>query len=218
MGTMTPAEEAFRWYVDHYENLGQWILQPRKKIFLGDKGNRLCRFCGKRPPEVTFKEELHAIPELLGNRSLFTYYECDVCNHIFGDGIENDFGNWSKPMRTMARIKGRKGVPTIKRTDRGWRIEGVPDGLNVKHEEDDPPFEVDEAKKEMVFRLTRDPYTPVAVLKAFVKMGLTLLPEEEVPNFARALDWVRRKDHSIGTLFDWPICHTFMPGSYRSDL
>jgi hypothetical protein len=150
---------------------------------------------------------------------LVTTNECDMCNDFFGRGIENDFGNWSKPMRTMARIRGKTGVPTIKRTDRGWRIEGVPEGLNVKHEEgDDPPFEVDEAKKEMVFKLTRDPYTPVAVLKAFVKMGLTLLPEEEMPNFPSALKWIRTEDHSIGTVFDWSVFHTFMPGSYRNDL
>jgi hypothetical protein len=216
----TEIEKARRFYEDHYACLGQWILQPGKKLFLGDKANRRCRFCGKHPPQVTFRKEAHAIPELLGNKSLFTYYECDECNDFFGRGIENDFGNWSKPMRTMARIRGKGGVPAIKRTDQGWRIEGVSDGLSVKHgEDDDPPFTVNEAKNEIVFRLTRDPYIPVAVLKAFVKMGLSLLPEEEVPNFATALRWIKAaEDNSIKAASDWFVLQTFMPGSYRSDI
>ncbi len=216
--TLTPTEKAFRFYYDHYDGLGHWLLVPGKKLFLGDRDNRCCRFCGKRPPEVTFKKQAHAISELLGNNSLFTYYECDTCNELFGKGIENDLGNWSKPMRTLARIRGKNGVPTIKRKGGGWRIEGAPHGLEVKHEEDDPAFDVDEDRKEMTFKLTRDPYTPVAVLKAFVKMGLTLLPKEEMPNFRSALEWVRTKDHSIGEMPGWPVTHTFMPGAYRSDV
>jgi hypothetical protein len=96
--------EAFRFYEESYDGLGQWILAPGKRVFLGVKDNRCCRFCGKRSPEVSFRQDAHAISELMGNKSLFTYYECDACNKLFGDGIETDFGNWSKPMRTLARI------------------------------------------------------------------------------------------------------------------
>jgi hypothetical protein len=210
--------EAFRFYEQNYEGLGQWILVPGKKVFLGVRDNRCCRFCGERSPEVTFRQDAHAIPELLGNKSLFTYYECDACNELFGRGIENDLGNWSKPMRTLARIRGKTGVPTIKRTHRGFRIEGVSRGLHVTHGEADPVFEVDKDKREVTFKLPRDPYTPVAILKAFVKIGLALLPAEEIPNFQSALEWIRSEDHSIGVLFDWTVWHTFMPGAYRSDI
>jgi hypothetical protein len=204
MVTLTPVGEPFRFYEENYDGLGQWILVPGKKVFLGSRENRCCRFCAKRSPEVTFRKHAHAIPELLGNKSLFTYYECDACNELFGGGIENDFGNWSKPMRTVARIRGKTGVPTIKRTHRGWRVEGVQGGLHVKHEDVDPVFEVDEDNRQMTFKLPRDPYIPVAVLKAFVKMGLALLPDEEMPNFQSALEWVRTEDHSIGVYLAGP--------------
>jgi hypothetical protein len=36
----------------------------------------------------------------------------------------------------------------------------------------------------------------VAVLKAFVKIGLTLMPEEEVQNFKHVMAWVKDKDHT----------------------
>ena len=111
----TELEKALRFYDDNYDVVAQQFLNPDKRVFLGDKRNRRCRFCGGVRPKVTFKKVAHAVPESLGNKSLFSFYECDDCNRLFGDGIENDLGNWSIPMRTLARIKGKKGFPTMKR-------------------------------------------------------------------------------------------------------
>ena len=95
----------------------------------------------------------------------------------------------------------------------------------MKQGDADAPTEVDEDKKEITFEVPIDPYTPVAVLKAFVKMGLTLLPEEEVTNFRSALEWIRTKAHSAGFVFNgaiihpfFPVIQTFFPGSYGGDL
>src|SRR5271156_6826188 len=101
-------------YEEHYQIVSAWCLRPGEKIFLGDKEKRKCRFCGETTPKVSFRKQAHALPECIGNKSLFTYYECDTCNKGFGDGCENDFGNWSLPMRTMSRICGGNGIPTIK--------------------------------------------------------------------------------------------------------
>ena len=54
--------------------------------------------------------------------------------------------------------------------------------------------------------------TPVAVLKAFVKIGLTLLPPEELPNFRDALPWIRDPDHTKPFVKKSPVFHTFQPG------
>jgi HNH endonuclease len=167
------------------------VLKRGQKLTLGNKEDRVCRFCGLREPQVSFRKDAHAIAEMLGNKSLFTAYECDTCNGKFGRGIEQDLGNWSKLMRTMSRIRGKNGVPTLKRGgNTGWRIEYRDDGgLDIKDYEANPVHTVDEARKSVQFRLKRDPYTPVGVMKAFVKMGLTLLPEDEMPNFKHALAW-----------------------------
>ena len=187
---------------------------------MSDDQNFKCRFCGQSPPNATFKKVAHAIPECLGNKSIFVNYECDTCNEFFGKGIENDFGNWSKPSRTFSRIRGKKGVPKIKKTgtDRGWRIEYGPQGFHVKVCEDDPPFSVDEAARRVTFELTRDVYIPVAVLKAFVRMGLTLLPEEEIAHFSEALAWVREPDHTKSPMREFPVLSTFQPGPMPNDL
>jgi HNH endonuclease len=216
-GFLSDAQKAANFYEDHYD-LQHRFLVSGQKVTLGYRENRRCRFCGKDFPEVTFKNRAHAIPEMLGNTSLFTAYECDRCNKTFGDGIETDFGNWSKPMRTLCRIRGKSGVPTIKRRDGGWRIEGGPSGLSVKHSEEDPAFEVDEEKKEMVFRLIRDPYSPLGVAKTFVKMGLSLLPESEMPNFQLALRWLMAKHHPFALQYETRIFRTLMPGPFSGEI
>ncbi|MBV8095742.1 MAG: hypothetical protein JO110_21445, partial [Acetobacteraceae bacterium] len=96
---------AIAFYDQHYFGIKAWFLRPGvTNPTLGDKHDRVCRFCGEHEPKVTFKDRAHAIPEALGNKSLFTNYECDICNHAFGEGIEKHLGNWSKPSRTFARI------------------------------------------------------------------------------------------------------------------
>lgn len=219
---MATRDEVLEFYRTHYDVLGQWRLQPGQKVVLGDKnGPRTCRFCGRGKPEVTFRKVAHAIPELLGNKSIETAYECDACNQAFGSGIENDLGNWSKPMRTFARIRGKNGVPTLKRgaDGQGWRIEyDTTSGFKISSYEDNPFYTVDEVAKKITFNLARDPYTPVAVLKAFMKIGLTLLPDEEVGNFEHAMLWVRATDHSIPFADRCPIMYHFQPGPMPTDV
>lgn len=41
-----------------------------------DSSEKVCRFCGKRFPEVKFKQKAHAIPELIGNKEFVLYNEC----------------------------------------------------------------------------------------------------------------------------------------------
>ena len=117
-------DEMITFYNEHYDFIGEWFVRPGTKIVLGDTNKRVCRFCSLQPLTVKFSKVAHAIPEAIGNKSIETEYECDNCNELFGEGIEHDLGNWSKPMRTMARIRGKTGVPTLKRGGTtGWRIE-----------------------------------------------------------------------------------------------
>ncbi len=214
------ADEARIFYTSRYAFSDLFLLRPGVQIVLGDEENRQCRFCDGKPPAVTFKMDAHAILEALGNKTLFSAYECDACNQAFGRGIENDFGNWSKPMRTFARIRGKSGVPTLKKggDGPGWRVEFGPSGFEISQYETDPIFEVDEANKTAVFKLKRDTYTPIAVLKAFVKIGLTVMPPEEMENFREALEWIRCADHTKTFVPEGPILHTFIPGPMPSDL
>lgn len=216
---MTNPQDSLAYYEERYECLGCWIAAPGVRYTLGSKEHRVCRFCGKTRPEVTFRKDAHVIPQALGNRSILSYYECDVCNESFGNGIENDLGNWSKPIRTMLRISGQNGVPTSKKPgqDPGWRVEGGPESLEITAYEEDPIFEVDEELKKVKVTLTRDPYTPVGVLKAFVRIGLTLMPESELAAFPDILAWIMSRDHANSPFNALSIVHSGVSGPMPND-
>ncbi|NPT54443.1 HNH endonuclease [Paraburkholderia sp. 5N] len=218
--TIDPLDESLAFYAERYEVSGTWLLVPGKKLpVLGDPTNRHCRFCGERPPVATFRKLAHAIPQSLGNNSLFSAYECDECNALFGRTIENDFANWSMPMRTFARIRGKNGVPTLKSEAAGWRIEYDDDknSFNIDHREGDPVFAVDPDIKQITLRLKRDPYTPIEVLKAFVKMGLSLMPESEIEYFSECIAWIREADNSNGFIRNLSVIYTVAPGAMPND-
>ena len=73
-------------------------------------------------------------------------------------------------------------------------------------------------KSKLRFELKLDAYTPVAVLKAFVKIGLTLMPPEELPHFSEVLAWIREPDHTKSPVEKWPVHWTFQPGPMPNDL
>lgn len=215
------ADEATAFYDAHYAVADPIFLEPGVKLMLGDMTHpRTCRFCTLQEPVVTFKDQAHALPASFGNTGLFSAYECDTCNHHFGEGIENDLGNWTKPIRTMSRIKGRSGVPTIKKagTGQGWRVEFDGSGFHLSEYENDPVFELNQAARELNFELHRDSYVPVAVLKGLVKIGLTLLPDVEVQNFRETCEWILERDHSRNFVSEFPVYRTFVPGPMRADL
>jgi hypothetical protein len=164
-------QRALSFYASFYESVGSWTLWPGKiEPVLGKNEIHRCRFCGGYPPVVSFRQQAHAIPEALGNKTLFISYECDNCNQRFGCGIENDLGNWSKPMRTLGLISGKSGIPTLKgKSPKEWRVEGTQAGLHLKHHSEDVVAIVDEVEKTMILSLPRDSYTPRAVFKAFTK-------------------------------------------------
>ena len=210
---------AAKFYEKHYAGAGSILVESGRKLTLGSpKRPRHCRFCGKDEPAVTFKDEAHALPTSFGNTSLFSNYECDACNHLFGESIENHLGNWTKPMRTLSGIKGRSGVPTIKNPgpEKGWRVEHSGTGLHLKEYE--PFFELDEEAKRLRFDLHRDTYIPVAALKGLVKIGLTLLPDVETKHFRETYEWIRETDHSRNFVAELPVFRTFIPGPMPNDL
>lgn len=203
-----------RGFFDDYLPIGRWTMGLGERTYIGDtsliqdKDRRVCRFCHQTTPTVTFDKEAHVVPQLLGNRSLLSVYECDVCNQKFGTGIENDLGNWTKPYRTVLLVPGQDGVPSIK--DRGserWRLDGHVEGerreLKTTSWRNEGPHRVDEETRLFITELTRDPYTPAGVMKAFVRVGLTLMPEDELAYFAELMAWILNSDHEAAHIGTW---------------
>ncbi|WP_322080088.1 HNH endonuclease [Burkholderia cenocepacia] len=214
-------ERARDFYRRNYRGACTYLLSDdSERITLEDQGTQRCRFCGHVKPDVSFKLVAHAIPELLGNKKLFSRYECDSCNKFFGSGIEDDFGKWSKPMRTLSGLKGKKGIPTHKGGgEAGWRIErkGNHISINVGEDERSAPFVASEDHHTVDFALTCEPHRPIAVYKTFVKMALSILPEKELPNFRQALAWIMNPVHFDDLPIVAPTTVTFRPGPMSFD-
>ena len=180
-------------YELNYTAIAAHIQEKTRKIWLGDRTSRRCRFCVRteQSGQASFRLEAHGFPKLIGNRTLFSNYECDDCNTYFGSGIENQLGIYLKPYRALAAIRGHKGYPEIKSEKDGWRIWRDLEGLHVHHASDRRIAEFNEHDKTLEISLPRDAYRPLDVYKAFVKMALTLAPEDEVQNFKTALTWIK---------------------------
>ena len=76
-----------------------------------DKTKRVCRYCHRSAPEVSFKNIAHTISEAFGNKRIKTNDECDECNSKFGDTIEQDFLSLFDVPRIFFHIKKKGGYP-----------------------------------------------------------------------------------------------------------
>src|SRR5688572_3863804 len=65
--------------------------------------NRVCRFCKKTMPEVTFKNDAHLVSRFLNNKTLFSDFECDKCNNKFGH-MESDLASFIGISRSIAGL------------------------------------------------------------------------------------------------------------------
>lgn len=199
--------ELLCWWDNNYNLIADYNLLGRKII--GDKNNKKCRFCGKTEPEVTFKDIAHAIPASLNNKYLFSYYECDSCNHKFGDTIEDQLNKYLFPQRLASIILGRKGKITYKEDDLN-RIE-VTDG-NWKVQETFPHFITRIDDHNIQINVKRDTYIPIMVYKAFVKMAITIMPEEELVYMSNTIEWLQSNNKSIEDYFGKYVIMRFFPG------
>jgi hypothetical protein len=94
---MTPQEEdaaARQYFQEHYEVIAHYPLVARRPIFLplDDPDRRQCRFCGRDTTQAKFKNDAHAVSNLLGNKSLFSLNECNDCNISLGQKYEDQLG------------------------------------------------------------------------------------------------------------------------------
>lgn len=170
-------------FYENYETLVSYAVRGDAKVFLGDKENRTCRFCGKTHPEVTFKKEAHALSHMIGNNRLFSYYECDKCNGELFSKMESHFGNFMNFYHSVLGVCGKRGIPSYKQTNDAFsRIDNEGGKINLKQKEDEPELvSVDKEKKCITIRGKQN-FVPLMVYKCLLKMALTVMPESELDN------------------------------------
>lgn len=208
-----PEDDRLVFFAQHYELSARYVLDPGFKEQLDGSNPGYCRFCDTVKAKSKFNKVAHALARSLGNESLTSSYECNDCNKEFGEGIENELGNWTLPARWLAQIEGYGGLPKLRWSKTGgWRFEFEDGKPQVKQWDGFEIFKVHEGDRKVDLKLRRLPYYPIDVYKAFVKMALTILPEKEIPNFKDALEWIRCKDRSWVLMKPLHLRSVFVPG------
>ncbi len=155
--------------------------------FLKDLTSKKCRFCGKTYPNVTFKKEAHSIPEFIGNKSLFSLFECDDCNQYFSV-FENEFANFMLPLNVLAGTKSKKNrIPKYKQTNQ----------LQITNETDQVLFKnvshsiIDSSKIDSIdIKVNTPSFIPEYIYRCLVKIGLTILKEENLDIYKETIVWL----------------------------
>jgi transcriptional regulator, abrB family protein len=174
----------------NYKSIASYGTNQAKDVFLGDKNNQVCRFCGRKKGEVTFKKKAHALSNLIGNNRLFSYYECDECNGNRFSKYESDFSNYMKLLHCLSQIKGKRGIPSYKsRKDDFTRVD-IKDCISVLQKEDETAIALLDKKNKIIHFKGERTYTPVNVYKCLLKMALTVMPDSELPEITNAMDFL----------------------------
>jgi hypothetical protein len=171
--------------------------KPRKGFYLGDSQTRICRFCKKSKPEVSFKKDAHALPELIGNDSIFSYYECDSCNLKFAKHETHLSSFLGKIGRTAFRVKGKRGYPKYKSTDENTILTFDGEVITIEINEESEAFEHSFQTGKGTFKGFKDSYIPASVYKCLAKIALTLMPEYELKHFEGTLNWINDTVHDL---------------------
>lgn len=155
-----------------------------------NKNKRICRFCGKSIPEVTFDKVAHAIQEALGNKLLVCYEECDSCNHKLAL-TEDNFRYIMDFRRAMYHIprKSSTKAPTV--VGKTFIIKADAKGNPNLYlmEEFLPNTEVRKRPFMMHLEL-KSAINNERMYKALCKMVIDMLPSKELSHFENTIKWV----------------------------
>lgn len=177
-----------------YKILKSYVLD--KKIHIGSKGT--CRYCGKVVGNTKFSKVAHSLPELIGNKFLFSMDECDECNEYFDKNLENNLANFLGVSRTICQVRGKKGIPKYK-SKSGERIEVIGRDLLIIENHDSSLIDVNKDTETVSIQAEYKTYVPVQVYKCFVKMAISIFPEKELSTYRQCIKWVRfnQKPHNF---------------------
>jgi hypothetical protein len=168
---------------------------------LGDKGN--CRFCGETDLKF-FRDRSHTFPEGLGNKWIFSADECDKCNKKFAD-YDDALCKSVGPILTIGGTKGKENkVRQTGRSKGGHNIRHLTESgqrrisvqlLDIDKNIQPPTGSVisfgPDQKIAIDTPTPNEKFVPRLAYKALVKMGIALLPLDELPNFSRLINWIQ---------------------------
>lgn len=164
------------------------VYSPKKKTRYGekDKKKRICKYCGKKYGETSFREEAHAISEAIGNKNLISTEECDVCNHRFATSIEQDLFDYLKLYRVLYGKKGKKKIPELKFKN-GIKITYDNDKAIILDTKGSVEFNKQGANIPLDFP---EKVNVMNIYRCLAKFAISVLPWEVVRNLDGTIKWI----------------------------
>ena len=181
---------------------------------------RICRYCNAVKPSNRGWKVAHALPELVGNRTIISMDECTACNDFFSQWLEDDLGKFLNLSKTVTRIPGKEGVPSFKTATGKSRIDVDKDRFSIEQCEGDPFATFDAPTNTLALEGQSAPFVPLAVYKCLTKMAIAIMPPPFLPRFEHTLRWLKNPNHSDGAnaISSAALCKLlFQPGPMRTD-
>lgn len=154
-----------------------------KDTYRKDSSDKVCKFCQKSYPKVSFNTIPHLVPEFFGRNNITSNFECDNCNSIF-QKYESDTSTMITHYLTLLKMKSKNGVPTFQskknpfENSTTFKIDNGEQKLNFGTNVEDYKF--DEANKTLTVNFRTKKFSPFSVYKLFLKLSISLLSFEEL--------------------------------------
>ena len=184
-------QDVFGSIIENYD-LVTFDLDRDQKIKIGEKSrnDRVCRFCQKSSPDVSFKKEAHAISEALGNKKLILNEECDSCNEFFDVNIERDFIYYHDLARTFFGIKNKdNNIPKMK--GNGFELYRVDaNNLSITIIQGNEDGNEKEPPKSVTLK-TNNKIRKQNIYKALCKFALSVIDQKHLKHFSNTIKWLK---------------------------
>jgi len=146
--------------------------RPRRRTHGKAGPSRRCAVCGETEPNVSFKKEAHLIAACLGNRSLFSFEDCDGCNATSGRELEDDLGKMFMAQRVIGRVRSRDKTAKLKRPAGLSSIGGGPFDAAlpvVLHSDDDSVRLIDKSDKSVALSMRVPGFRPMRAIRSLLR-------------------------------------------------
>lgn len=181
-----------------YEKIVDYKYKQNESIYLEDSVPWNCRFCGVVKDENHFKNKAHAVSEFVGNKSIFTKYECDACNNVFAGNEERELGKLTHLYRGHTGLKGKRG-----------KIQIIP-GLKFDYNENTKEFKIEGGEHTtsnsknynlvspqgsgVSYATKTTTFNPRLVYKAWLKYALSVFPEDRIDQVEEWFQFLKNDD------------------------
>lgn len=177
-----------------------------RKTYYGNAGSpKRCRFCNKEYK----KSSSHLIPKFLGSKYLLSNYECDACNAFFKT-YDSDLASFIGPIRSISGIKGSSKNPEYKKGDLALIND---EDNNIRIVSKEFVDKIEQGETNIQINVIKDKFVPSQVYKALLKIGLSIVNENDVIHFPKAFKFLFEEDVDFRNLTNSMIIFKiFVPG------